>query len=152
MWDLPRSGIEPVSPALAGRLLTTEPSGKSHSVAFSALSLGPLPLPPNFALCLNCIVSLLLECAIFPTVLDHLISPTYTVLVTSLPWASLLHSSQAVLSYSWKLCYVPLAPACSLPLPWATSFHPFPGSIHEDHWEEWLPGPALGPLYHPEWR
>ena len=24
MWDLPRSGIEPVSPALAGRFLTTE--------------------------------------------------------------------------------------------------------------------------------
>ena len=29
MWDLPRSGIVPVSPALAGRFLTTGPSGKS---------------------------------------------------------------------------------------------------------------------------
>ena len=29
-WDLPRSGIKPVSPALAGRLLTTEPSGKPN--------------------------------------------------------------------------------------------------------------------------
>ena len=29
MWDLPGSGIEPVSPALAGRLLTTGPPGKS---------------------------------------------------------------------------------------------------------------------------
>ena len=28
MWDLPRSGIEPVSPALAGRFFTTEPPGK----------------------------------------------------------------------------------------------------------------------------
>ena len=28
MWDLPGSGIEPVSPALAGRLLTTGPPGK----------------------------------------------------------------------------------------------------------------------------
>ena len=27
MWDLPRPGIEPVSPALAGRFLTTAPSG-----------------------------------------------------------------------------------------------------------------------------
>ena len=28
MWDLPRLGIEPVSPALAGGLITTGPSGK----------------------------------------------------------------------------------------------------------------------------
>ena len=26
--DLPKSGVEPVSPALAGRLFTTEPPGK----------------------------------------------------------------------------------------------------------------------------
>ena len=30
MWDLPRPGIEPVSPALAGGFLTTEPPGKSQ--------------------------------------------------------------------------------------------------------------------------
>ena len=30
MWDLPGPGIEPVSPALAGRFLTTAPSGKSR--------------------------------------------------------------------------------------------------------------------------
>ena len=29
MWDLPRPGLEPVSPALAGRLSTTAPPGKS---------------------------------------------------------------------------------------------------------------------------
>ena len=29
MWDLPRPGIEPVSPALASRFLTTAPPGKS---------------------------------------------------------------------------------------------------------------------------
>ena len=28
MWDLPRLGVEPVSPALAGGLITTGPSGK----------------------------------------------------------------------------------------------------------------------------
>ena len=28
MWDLPRSGIEPMSPALAGRFFTTQPPGK----------------------------------------------------------------------------------------------------------------------------
>ena len=28
MWDLPRPGLEPVSPALAGRFLTSAPPGK----------------------------------------------------------------------------------------------------------------------------
>ena len=28
MWDLPRPGLEPMSPALAGRLSTTAPPGK----------------------------------------------------------------------------------------------------------------------------
>ena len=45
MWDLPESGIEPVSPAMAGRLFTTEPPGKpyispvqfSHSLASDSL-------------------------------------------------------------------------------------------------------------------
>ena len=32
MWDLPGPGIEPVSPALAGRFLTTAPPGKSLKV------------------------------------------------------------------------------------------------------------------------
>ena len=30
MWDLPRSGIEPVSPSLAGRCFITEPPGKPN--------------------------------------------------------------------------------------------------------------------------
>ena len=32
MWDLPGQGLEPVSPALAGRFLTTEPPGKSQRI------------------------------------------------------------------------------------------------------------------------
>ena len=32
MWDLPRPGLEPVSPALAGRFLTTAPPGKSLNI------------------------------------------------------------------------------------------------------------------------
>ena len=31
MWDLPRPGLKPVSPALAGRFSTTAPPGKPHS-------------------------------------------------------------------------------------------------------------------------
>ena len=34
MWDLPRPGLEPVSPALAGRLSTTAPPGKSPHITF----------------------------------------------------------------------------------------------------------------------
>ena len=34
MWDLPRPGLEPVSPALAGRFSTTVPPGKPNGVVF----------------------------------------------------------------------------------------------------------------------
>ena len=34
MWDLPGPGLEPVSPASAGRLLTTEPPGKPETRHF----------------------------------------------------------------------------------------------------------------------
>ena len=33
MWDLPRPGLEPVSPALAGRLSTTAPPGKPDLIS-----------------------------------------------------------------------------------------------------------------------
>ena len=35
--DLPRPGLEPVSPALAGRFSTTAPPGKPHSFIFVAV-------------------------------------------------------------------------------------------------------------------
>ena len=34
MWDLSRPGLKPVSPALAGRLPTTEPPGKPARIGF----------------------------------------------------------------------------------------------------------------------
>ena len=34
MWDLPRPGLEPVSPALAGRFSTTVPPGKPLFFSF----------------------------------------------------------------------------------------------------------------------
>ena len=34
MWDLPRPGLEPVSPALAGRFSTTAPPGKPQYIYF----------------------------------------------------------------------------------------------------------------------
>ena len=36
MWDPPRPGLEPVSPALAGRLSTTAPPGKPERLVFNA--------------------------------------------------------------------------------------------------------------------
>ena len=34
MWDLPRRGLEPMSPALAGRFSTTAPPGKPPAFIF----------------------------------------------------------------------------------------------------------------------
>ena len=36
MWDLPRPGLEPVSPALAGRFSTTVPPGKPYTTILSS--------------------------------------------------------------------------------------------------------------------
>ena len=41
MWDLPRPGLEPASPALAGRLSTTAPPGKPRDLLLTAMQ------PPN---------------------------------------------------------------------------------------------------------
>ena len=35
MWDLPRPGLEPVFPALAGRFSTTVPPGKPSFISFN---------------------------------------------------------------------------------------------------------------------
>ena len=37
MWDLPRPGLEPMSPALAGRFSTTVPPGKPPPFSFLIL-------------------------------------------------------------------------------------------------------------------
>ena len=39
MWDLPRPGLEPVSPALAGRLSATAPPGKPYILSFTDFGL-----------------------------------------------------------------------------------------------------------------
>ena len=47
MWDLPRPGLEPVSPALAGRFSTTVPPGKPFFLTFCVV------LPTHLALVLK---------------------------------------------------------------------------------------------------
>ena len=48
MWDLPGPGIEPVSPALAGRFLTTAPPGKSPNLFLIASEYFQLSVAPRF--------------------------------------------------------------------------------------------------------
>ena len=49
MWDLPGPGLEPMSPALAGGLLTTAPPGKSLQPALNnKSSLIKIVTPPPF--------------------------------------------------------------------------------------------------------
>ena len=55
MWDLPKPGLEPVSPALAGRLPTTVPPGKPQLMYFIhscwyLLIPYPYLAPPSFPL------------------------------------------------------------------------------------------------------
>ena len=52
-WDLPGSGVKPVSPALAGEFFTTEPPGKHllfslFVCAFDVISWNPLPNPRSW--------------------------------------------------------------------------------------------------------
>ena len=47
MWDLPRPGLEPVSPALAGRFSTTAPPGKPHLCFFLYKVYNSTGLPPT---------------------------------------------------------------------------------------------------------
>ena len=47
MWDLPRPGLEPVCPALAGRFSTTAPPGKPFPLVFEVLHNLGLPSLTN---------------------------------------------------------------------------------------------------------
>ena len=51
MWDLPRPGLEPVCPALAGRFSTTAPPGKPLMPVFIKL-LNAMCI--NFCICYSC--------------------------------------------------------------------------------------------------
>ena len=52
MWDPPRPGLKPMSPALAGRLSTTAPPGKPYTSVFSE-SMRVSPLQPQRILWVN---------------------------------------------------------------------------------------------------
>ena len=59
MWDLPRPGLEPMSPALAGRFSTTAPPGKPFPFLFACgCPVFPAPFVEKIILSpLNCLCS-----------------------------------------------------------------------------------------------
>ena len=60
MWDLRGPGLKPVSPALAGRFLTTAPPGKSYILDINPYQIQGLQIfSPSFRLPFHSIVSLL---------------------------------------------------------------------------------------------
>ena len=62
MWNLPRPGLEPMSPELAGRFLTTAPSGKPCMVSYEK------SLIVLLFLCMDCIIFSLVAFKISPLV------------------------------------------------------------------------------------
>ena len=76
MWDLPRPGIEPVCPALAGRLSTTAPPGKPTYIIYRFLSAGLLILCS-----MGSALFLVLSNAAFILIIEFLISRICLVLL-----------------------------------------------------------------------
>ena len=94
MWDLPRPGLEPMSPALAGRLSTTAPPGK--------------PSRPFLTWRLATLTSLNFS----PTVLSYLILQPHTVpVILWTHYAFLLFCAFARVLCTWNV----LIPANFLP-------------------------------------
>ena len=71
MWDLPRPGLEPVSPALAGRFSTTAPPGKPL-VTFLSTCLFPLALRFVIEMLILTTLWFVVEIPIFITLKDLL--------------------------------------------------------------------------------
>ena len=90
MRDLPRPGLEPVSPALAGRFSTTAPPGKPHIfLSYMLLLFSVLVLP-----CLTCTpVSHNYYCCIqsMPIYIDHIYQFFCSLLVLVSQFFLLVH-------------------------------------------------------------
>ena len=76
MWDLPRPGLEPVCPALAGRFLTTVPPGKSSGEFFFQSSAKEWLLRGNILQLIQA------EWVVFPSLFPQETVPTARVIFT----------------------------------------------------------------------
>ena len=91
MWDLPRPGLEPVSPALAGRFSTTAPPGKPQSCLWYQI-LTALRYPSLGSSCLFFFSFSYIHSTLFP--LSHL------SFFQGLHWQAFV--SQNVLIFHWS--------------------------------------------------
>ena len=95
MWDLPRPGLEPVSPALAGRISTTTPPGKSPATFFT-LCLCLLPGKPFYHLhLLKSLASFRIQLIVYllqETCQLHLVPYPHSTMSHVGSWISLIHS------------------------------------------------------------
>ena len=103
MWDLPKSGIEPVSPALAGRFFTTEPPGKPLIWRFCGCSVHKLY--PNLCNPMDCSPS-------GSSVLHYLLDSNSSPLSR---WCHLTISSSATL---FSFCLQSFPASRSFPTSW----------------------------------
>ena len=93
---VPQPGIKPMSPALQGEFLTTEPPGKSPACCFLSHPASDLSLRACYSLCLKCSL-----CHYFHSSLPFLrsvfiqTSPCPCILPSSLCWK--LHPSSRIL-------------------------------------------------------
>ena len=113
MWDLPRPGLEPVSPALAGRFSTTAPPGKPQVFLFNPQDTkGQIAPSPPHTLLGNGLLFPVLPCWViflekfsgsegfiilpFPGHFSHKIDPVYLL-------ALLPESVETVTQVGWNL-------------------------------------------------
>ena len=117
MWDLPRPGIEPVSPQLAGRFFTTEPPGKPLPSAFNNWSFSRKDpfLPPLFPHQPSATKSVFSSIPPAPHVPHRVLAPRSQALLWAVSSAGLpssghtllLRPSRAAAQGSLLLCSVP---------------------------------------------
>ena len=65
MWDLPRPGLKPASPALAGRLSTTAPPGKPFILFFCSVSVISTTLSSSSLICSSVSSNMLIPFSVF---------------------------------------------------------------------------------------
>ena len=125
MWDLPRPGLEPVSPALAGRFSTTAPPGKPQTFFFLT-TIHPVSPPLVCAFRVGC------------TLFGHCCRSPENIFFPSFPLGCGCHHIQRGIAACVRISSVPTHPSVSSSGVSASrkpssSFHP-PGFVRRLLW------------------